>query len=101
MPVHSSDIALAHSLADAAGAVIRPYFRRPAGLELKADQSPVTRADREAEAAMRRLIEAERSGDGIMARNMASRRASPAGNGCWTRSTAPAPSPAAGRSSAR
>lgn len=65
MPVHSSDIALAHSLADAAGAVIRPYFRRPAGLELKADQSPVTRADREAEAAMRRLIEAERSGDGI------------------------------------
>ena len=65
MAVHSSDIALAHSLADAAGAVIRPYFRRPAGLELKADQSPVTRADREAEAAMRRLIEAERSGDGI------------------------------------
>ncbi|MBB4616846.1 inositol monophosphatase family protein [Sphingomonas abaci] len=65
MAVHSSDIALAHSLADAAGTVIRPYFRRPAGLELKADQSPVTRADREAEAAMRRLIEAERSGDGI------------------------------------
>ncbi|HEU0067029.1 MAG TPA: inositol monophosphatase family protein [Sphingomonas sp.] len=66
MPVHSADIALAHRLADAAGAVIRPYFRRPAGLEMKADNSPVTLADREAEAAMRRLIEAERSGDGIV-----------------------------------
>ncbi len=65
MPISQSDIDLAHALADAAGAVIRPYFRAPAGLELKDDASPVTRADREAEAAMRRLIEAERSGDGI------------------------------------
>ena len=66
MPVRSDDIALAHRLADAAGAVIRPYFRQPAGLELKADRSPVTRADREAEEAMRRLLDAERSGDGIV-----------------------------------
>ncbi|KQU61834.1 histidinol phosphate phosphatase [Sphingomonas sp. Leaf339] len=65
MPVTQSDIDLAHALADAAGAVIRPYFRQPHGLELKEDRSPVTLADREAEAAMRRLIEAERSGDGI------------------------------------
>ncbi len=65
MPVTASDIELAHALADAAGAVIRPYFRKAHGLELKADRSPVTLADREAEAAMRRLIEAERSGDGI------------------------------------
>ena len=65
MPVTRSDIDLAHALADAAGAVIRPYFRKAAGLEIKDDASPVTRADREAEAAMRRLIEAERSGDGI------------------------------------
>ena len=66
MPVSAADIALARRLADAAGAVIRPYFRREQGLEYKADHSPVTLADREAEAAMRRLIEAERSGDGIV-----------------------------------
>jgi histidinol phosphatase-like enzyme (inositol monophosphatase family) len=66
MPVTQSDIDLAHRLADAAGTVIRGYFRRPAGLEIKDDRSPVTLADREAEAAMRRLIEAERSGDGIV-----------------------------------
>ncbi|WP_375249450.1 inositol monophosphatase family protein [Sphingomonas sp.] len=66
MPVRPADIDLAQRLADAAGAVIRPYFRRPAGLETKADQSPVTRADREAEEAMRRLLDAERSGDGII-----------------------------------
>ena len=65
MAVTRSDIDLAHALADAAGAVIRPYFRAFTAVELKDDRSPVTRADREAEAAMRRLIEAERSGDGI------------------------------------
>ncbi len=66
MPVRPADIALAHRLADAAGAVIRPYFRQPAGVEMKADRSPVTRADREAEEAMRRILDAERSGDGIV-----------------------------------
>jgi histidinol phosphatase-like enzyme (inositol monophosphatase family) len=65
MPVSRADIDLAHALADAAGAVIRPYFRKPHGLELKDDHTPVTLADREAEAAMRRLIEAERPRDGI------------------------------------
>ena len=66
MPVRPDDVALAHRLADTAGAIIRGYFRQPAGLELKADSSPVTLADREAEAAMRRILEAERSGDGIV-----------------------------------
>jgi len=66
MPVRQSDIDLALQLADAAGAVIRPYFRTPHGEETKADLSPVTRADREAEAAMRRILDAERSGDGIV-----------------------------------
>ncbi|HEX8485786.1 inositol monophosphatase family protein [Sphingomonas sp.] len=66
MPVTRSDIDLAHRLADTAGAIIRDYFRKPAGLEIKDDRSPVTLADREAETAMRRLIEAERSGDGII-----------------------------------
>jgi len=66
MPVRQADIALALRLADAAGAAIRPHFRNLDAVEVKSDRSPVTVADREAEAAMRRLIEAERSGDGIV-----------------------------------
>ncbi len=62
----SSDTALAHALADAAGAAIRPWFRADFGLEFKADESPVTRADRAAEGAMRAIIEAERPTDGII-----------------------------------
>ncbi len=46
----------AHRLADAAGAVARKYFRAPIAIDNKADDTPVTIADREAEAAMRALI---------------------------------------------
>ena len=60
------DIALAHRLADAAGAAIRPYFRSGLAIDAKADASPVTQADRAAEAAMRAMLEAERPGDGIV-----------------------------------
>ncbi|MBI4968135.1 MAG: histidinol-phosphatase [Rhodospirillales bacterium] len=49
-------MALAQRLADAAGTVIRRYFRQPIAVDDKADQSPVTIADREAEQAMRELI---------------------------------------------
>ena len=56
MPVTAADLALAHALADAAGAAIRPYFRAEHGIELKGDGSPVTLADRAAEAAMRRHL---------------------------------------------
>ena len=49
-------LALAAELADAAGAAIRPYFRRSIAVEDKPDLSPVTAADRAAEQAMRRLI---------------------------------------------
>ena len=49
-------LALAAELADAAGAAIRPYFRTQLAVDDKADLSPVTVADRAAEAAMRRLI---------------------------------------------
>ncbi|USI73356.1 histidinol-phosphatase [Sphingomonas morindae] len=59
------DIRLAHALADAAGAAIRPFFRAEFAMEQKGDDSPVTAADRAAEAAMRALIEAERPEDGI------------------------------------
>jgi myo-inositol-1(or 4)-monophosphatase len=45
-------IAAAEAAADAAGAVIRPWFRAAPPTEQKGDDSPVTSADREAEAAM-------------------------------------------------
>ncbi len=58
-------LALAHRLADTAREIIRPYFRAGVAVETKADESPVTIADREAERAMRVLIEAECPEHGI------------------------------------
>ncbi|GAQ80943.1 bifunctional phosphatase [Klebsormidium nitens] len=49
-------VELAHTLADAAGEITRRYFRTGINVESKADASPVTQADRAAEAAMRALI---------------------------------------------
>jgi histidinol phosphatase-like enzyme (inositol monophosphatase family) len=60
------DLTLAQRLADAAGAAIRPWFRRPFLVETKADFSPVTAADREAEAAIRRLLAEYRPDDGVI-----------------------------------
>jgi len=57
--------ALAHRLADAAGEVQRRYFRTPVTVETKADQSPVTVADREAEAVIRDLIRAAYPDHGV------------------------------------
>jgi inositol-phosphate phosphatase / L-galactose 1-phosphate phosphatase / histidinol-phosphatase len=51
-----SFLALAGDLADVAGEAIRPHFRQPLAVTDKPDLSPVTVADRAAEAAMRRLI---------------------------------------------
>ncbi len=55
--VTAAQLALAEALADAAGEVIRRYFRQAIAIDDKSDLSPVTIADREAEAAMRRLID--------------------------------------------
>ncbi len=60
------EIALAHRLADAAREEIIPLFRAELDSEAKDDATPVTIADRNAEEAMRRLIEAEFSADGIV-----------------------------------
>ena len=60
------DINLAHALADAAGAAIRPWFRRPFLVETKEDFSPVTIADREGEAAIRALLAHHRPTDGVI-----------------------------------
>jgi inositol-phosphate phosphatase/L-galactose 1-phosphate phosphatase/histidinol-phosphatase len=56
---------LASRMADASGAVIRRYFRANFGLETKGDKSPVTAADREAEQAIRQILQKERPKDGI------------------------------------
>jgi myo-inositol-1(or 4)-monophosphatase len=64
-------IAFAHRLADAAGAVIRPYFRRRLDIDDKGaakgkEFDPVTAADRGAEEALRALIGRERPKDAIL-----------------------------------
>ena len=56
----------AHRLADQAGTVLRGYFRQPIGFDAKSDSSPVTVADREAEHAMRELIEKHYPTHGIL-----------------------------------
>ncbi len=68
MPAGELDafLALAAELADAAGAVIRPAFRTQLAIDEKPDLSPVTAADRTAEQAMRRLIEARFPDHGII-----------------------------------
>ena len=62
----AADIILAQRLADAAADAIRPHFRSGFKVERKSDLSPVTVADRAAEAAMRRIIERDRPSDGII-----------------------------------
>ena len=56
----------AKNLADAARGVARRHFRQGLAIEDKADDSPVTRADREAEAAMREMIGTAHPDHGII-----------------------------------
>jgi myo-inositol-1(or 4)-monophosphatase len=51
---------------DAAGAVIRPYFRNAPAAEQKMDKSPVTIADRRAEEVLREILGREFPGFGII-----------------------------------
>ena len=65
------DIALIHRLADAAGEVIRPYFRRridvvDKGAAKGAMFDPVTAADKGGEVAIRAILDVERPADGIL-----------------------------------
>lgn len=69
--IDSETLAFAHRLADAAGEVIRPYFRQPIAVTDKGATKgvtfdPVTAADREAEEALRDIICRERPQDGIL-----------------------------------
>lgn len=51
------ELQAAIAAAQAAGRIQRRRFRRPQRVELKADDTPVTRADRESEAVIRRILE--------------------------------------------
>jgi myo-inositol-1(or 4)-monophosphatase len=69
MPVDDGLIAFANRLADAGGAVIRPYFRKRIDVAHKEGRQafdPVTEADRGAERAIRELIAKERPDDAIL-----------------------------------
>jgi len=71
----AADIELGEALADAAGAIIRRYFRQPIAVEDKPDRTPVTIADREAEMAMRNLIAKRFPDDGILGEEHGPKRA--------------------------
>ena len=69
MSVDDKLIQFAHRLADASGAVIRPFFRQRIEVRHKQGRhafDPVTEADRGAERAIRAIIERERPHDAIL-----------------------------------
>ncbi|WP_111734592.1 histidinol-phosphatase [Roseovarius amoyensis] len=69
-PTTSDDIAMlarfADEMADATDAMAMSYFRKPLNVEHKADQSPVTQADRAIETAMRERITRQFPTHGIL-----------------------------------
>ncbi|NEY91563.1 inositol monophosphatase family protein [Tabrizicola oligotrophica] len=64
-PCPAEMTALANAMADAVRPVIRRHFRTRIAVDAKADASPVTIADREAEQTMRAMIAARFPGHGI------------------------------------
>lgn len=65
---------LASRLADEAGKIIRRHFRKPFDVISKADESPVTIADRAVEERLCALIEKERPEDGILGEEFGSKK---------------------------
>lgn len=59
-------LSLANHLADESGKIIRQHFRTPFDVETKSDASPVTVADKGAEAKIREILEEKRPDDGIL-----------------------------------
>jgi inositol-phosphate phosphatase / L-galactose 1-phosphate phosphatase / histidinol-phosphatase len=68
-------LALAEQLADAAAEPARRYFRTALSIDSKEDLSPVTRADREAESAMRAILAANVPEHGIIGEEFGADRA--------------------------
>jgi histidinol phosphatase-like enzyme (inositol monophosphatase family) len=59
-------VAFAHRLADRAGEISLAAFRQNLAVERKADRTPVTEADRAAEAALRQLVESHYPAHGVV-----------------------------------
>lgn len=74
IPPSPDDLRIAHALADAAARHSMQFFRTPLDVIAKADESPVTQADRAAEAAMREILGVERAADGIFGEEHGSER---------------------------
>src|SRR5262245_22002641 len=68
-------IALVHELADLSGSIVLQHFRKSLAIDAKADASPVTIADRDAEAAMRERIRARFPTHGIIGEEHGAERA--------------------------
>jgi histidinol phosphatase-like enzyme (inositol monophosphatase family) len=68
-------VAFAERLATASGEIALRHFRRPLEVARKADESPVTIADREAEAAMRTLIAEAYPDHGVIGEEFGAERA--------------------------
>jgi len=80
-PLPQQLIDFAGTLADAVRPVIRRHFRTPVAVDSKPDATPVTIADRDAETAMRALIEARYPDHGIIGEEHGSAR--PDAEYCW------------------
>jgi histidinol-phosphatase len=77
----SYDLCLALEMADAADAITVPRFRSTSlVVDTKPDLTPVSEADRGAEAAIRRLLARERPGDGVLGEEYGD---APAGKRRW------------------
>lgn len=64
-------LSLAHRLADAAGEIARPRFRKPFASELKEDQSPVTEVDKAIEMRLREIVADAEPGHGFVGEEFA------------------------------
>jgi histidinol phosphatase-like enzyme (inositol monophosphatase family) len=79
MSVDEKLVAFANRLADASGAVIRPYFRQRIEVTHKPGKGmfdPVTEADKGGEKAIRAIIERERPEDGILGEEFGEKKGS-------------------------
>ncbi|GMA74567.1 hypothetical protein GCM10025880_09840 [Methylorubrum aminovorans] len=74
-------LAFAAELAEAARPIARAYFRTPLDIVTKADESPVTLADRAIEARLRGLIEARFPDHGIFGEEMGVKPGAAPGDG--------------------
>ena len=80
-PAAAAFLAAAEAAAEAAGAAIRPYFRAPLTVEQKADESPVTLADRAAERTMRDVLARHFPEHGLAGEELGGER--PDARFCW------------------